>query len=131
MIFYSFYLLININPVITRKAAKRKSGVITSLKINHPKKIVNIGVKKEKLATPEAGYFDNNHNQNTKSSEDAFHGYLPIVSVQNEIAAWKLISDTVDESLAKYPTTLDQDFELLKQNPSVLTPNQRNCIKFR
>lgn len=63
---YSFYLLININPVITKKAAKIKSGVITSLKINHPKKIVNIGVKKEKLATPEAGYFDNNHNQNKK-----------------------------------------------------------------
>ena len=39
---------------------------MTSLNINHPKKIVNIGVKKEKLATPEAGYFDNNHNQNKK-----------------------------------------------------------------
>ena len=25
-----------------------------------------MGVKKEKLATPDAGYFDNNHNQNKK-----------------------------------------------------------------
>ena len=39
---------------------------MTSPNISHPKKIVKIGVKKEKLATPDAGYFDSNHNQNKK-----------------------------------------------------------------
>ena len=54
------------SPEITKKAAMRKSAVITSPNISHPKKIVNIGVKKEKLATPDAGYLANNHNQNKK-----------------------------------------------------------------
>lgn len=55
----------------------------------------------------EQAFLNQNHNSTTENIEDAFLGHLPIVSVKNEIAAWKLISDTVDKSLAKYPTTLD------------------------
>jgi hypothetical protein len=34
-----------------------------SLKISHPKAIPNIGVRKAKLATPDAGYMDNSQSQ--------------------------------------------------------------------
>ena len=63
----------------------------------------------------EEAFLASNPNATSTTAVDAFRGFLPIVSVQNEIAAWKLISDMVDKSLAKYPTTLDQDFELLEQ----------------
>ena len=39
----SFYRFIKISPEITKNAAIRKSKVITSPNISHPKKIVNIG----------------------------------------------------------------------------------------
>ena len=37
-----------------------------SSKISHPNAIPKIGVKKAKLATPDAGYIDKSHNQNMK-----------------------------------------------------------------
>ena len=54
---------------------------MTSLKISHPKKIVNIGVKKEKLATPDAGYFDSNHNQNKKPPNIDTPMNIPVHSI--------------------------------------------------
>lgn len=61
------------------------------------------------------------------------NGYLPKISVKNEIAAWNLITSVVDACLAKYPTTIEEDIELLKQDESTNTLgfNKRNCILYR
>ena len=48
-------LFISINPITTNDAEKIKLDVNISSKSNQPKKIAKTGVRKEKLATPEAG----------------------------------------------------------------------------
>ena len=53
-------------PIITSVAAIITSLLNCSFKINHPNAIPNIGVRKAKLATPDAGYIDRSHNQNMK-----------------------------------------------------------------
>lgn len=62
-----------------------------------------------------------------------WNGHLSAWSIDNEINAWKYISATVDKVLAAYPTTLEQDIQLLKEddkNP-VFDLNTRNCIIYR
>ena len=62
-----------------------------------------------------------------------FKGYLPKYTKENEAKAWKLISSACDKNLSRYPTTLQEDIELLAkddQEPS-LGFNIRNCILYR
>ena len=40
-------------------------------------------------------------------------GYIDKVSIENEIAAWKLIYETCESKLRNYPTTLEEDNFLL------------------
>ena len=43
----------------------------------------------------------------------AFRGYLPVCSVETEVAAWALIKAEVEKLIASYPTTFKQDMEIL------------------
>ena len=43
------------SPITTKEAANKNVESRISPSSNQPKKIANIGLKKEKLATPEAG----------------------------------------------------------------------------
>ena len=52
---YGLFLLIQTSPNITKKAAKIKERFNVSSSNSQPKKIVKIGLKKEKLATLDAG----------------------------------------------------------------------------
>ena len=54
-------------------------------------------------------------------------------SKENELAAWKLISQACQEALDRYPNTLKEDIELLKKDDEEhnLGFNIRNCIMFR
>ena len=59
---------------------------------------------------------DDRVNDNIKFREkldNAFKGYLPMISLENEVAAWSHISKVVDKALAKYPTTMEEDYEIL------------------
>ena len=44
----------------------------------------------------------------------AFKGHLEVISVENELAAWDIIRKAIDDMLAKYPTTLDEDILILE-----------------
>ena len=46
---------------------------------------------------------------------------------------WKFINKMADEALAKYPTTLDQDVEILQKEDKepFLGFNKRNCVVIR
>ena len=37
-----------------------------------------------------------------KGASSGYGGYLPIISVDNEIKTWKYIGEAVDKSLSKY-----------------------------
>ena len=54
-------------------------------------------------------------------------------SKQNEMAAWKHIKKLAEEALKRYPTTLDEDLEILARdsNERTLSNNIRNCIIYR
>ena len=54
---------------------------------------------------------------------------IPPQSVANEKKVFDLLRQMCEVALAKYPNTLEQDYELLKD--SSLSFNQRNCVLFR
>ena len=54
---------------------------------------------------------------------------IPIISKKNELAVWKKIKEYCEDGLAQYPTTIEEDLEILKRED--LTFNQRNCVLFR
>lgn len=62
-----------------------------------------------------------------------FKGYIEKVSIENETATWKQITKIVDKALSEYPTTLDEDKELLEKDAkeNSLSLNQKNCIRYR
>jgi len=64
---------------------------------------------------------------------DQFYGHLPIVSKQNELAAWKLIEKFADIYMAKYPTSIEDDkWQLeLDDKEKKLSINVRNCVMYR
>jgi hypothetical protein len=45
-----------------------------------------------------------------------FEGYLPCISKGNEASAWKYIDKVCNEALGKYPTTLEQDVEIIEKD---------------
>ena len=66
----------------------------------------------------------------------AFKGYLPALSRENERDAWRHISKVVDEMLAKYDSSVEDDGILLtsdakKLGGQLLSYNNRNCIMYR
>ncbi|CAD8077509.1 unnamed protein product [Paramecium sonneborni] len=54
---------------------------------------------------------------------------ISFVGIQNELDMWNLIENICVHALNKYPTTLEQDNEILKI--CELTINQRNCLILR
>jgi hypothetical protein len=61
-------------------------------------------------------------------------------SIENETKTWDLIIKTCDELLAKFPTTYDDDQQILSRNEEaieaekeegVLSSNKVNCILYR
>ena len=46
-------------------------------------------------------------------NEYSFPGYLPPVSLENEVEAWDHIADIADDALDLYPSTLKEDNEIL------------------
>ena len=47
---------------------------------------------------------------------------------------WRHIDKVCDEALKRYPTTLEEDIELLRrdqENAGALSYNKRNCILYR
>ena len=84
-----------------------------------------------------------NENKNQDDSEEdpddmdiseVFKGSLNKISLKNEVLVWKLIEKTVDESLAKYPTTIEEDIAILDKDEAennALGFQIRNCILYR
>ena len=68
-----------------------------------------------------------------KQLAPVFEGYLPCISKDNEAAAWRYIDKVCDEALAKYPTTLEQDVEIIEKDAEErkLSVNKRNCVLYR
>ncbi|CAD8163405.1 unnamed protein product [Paramecium octaurelia] len=54
---------------------------------------------------------------------------IHFIGIQNELAMWNLIENLCIRALNQYPTTLEQDLEILKI--CELTTNQRNCLILR
>ncbi len=72
-------------------------------------------------------------NKNRNEDEDSkptFHT-IPPISIKNELKVLEYIEKLSSECLNKYPTTLEEDEKMLKEEPSKLTNNQRNCILMR
>ena len=61
-------------------------------------------------------------------------GYIPAFSKDNEFAAWKHIYKAADAALEKYPTTLEEDHEILsteRNEYEKLGKNKTNCVIYR
>ena len=50
---------------------------------------------------------------------------MPRVSLQNEMAAWKLIDKVADEALALYPTSFEVDMEILERDKYRSNPEEK------
>ena len=48
--------------------------------------------------------------------DDSFRGYMHPTSIENENAAWYFLFFTVMDALSRYPTTLEEDLDLLKKD---------------
>ena len=63
---------------------------------------------------------------------NAFTGYLPPISLYNELETWDLIIQVADEALGFYPTMLNEDIQILEDTKDKkMNMNIRNCIMFR
>lgn len=65
-----------------------------------------------------------------KKQDGGIADYIKPMDIRNEAMAWSKIKSIVVEALGKYPTTLDEDYEILKNDKS-LTYNTRNCVLLR
>jgi len=66
--------------------------------------------------------------------QDVFKGTsMQCLNLDNEKKMWKKIEEVVDESIAKYPTTLEEDNAILEKDDQeqTLSYNERNCILYR
>ena len=75
-----------------------------------------------------------NAKHNHEDSDDDCNGFtgksLPAISIQNEKRVWAKLKMLALESLGNYPTTYEEDLEILEKNEG-LTFNTRNCVLFR
>jgi hypothetical protein len=61
--------------------------------------------------------------------EKAIKGHIPAIGITNEVQTWMLIKKIGKENLAKYPTTLEEDLDLLKKDDdNKMSLKERNCI---
>ena len=69
----------------------------------------------------------------TTDDKKKFPKDIQIISLENEKEVWLHIMDTVQASIDRYPTTLQEDTAVLKRDSEsqYLTNNERNCIQFR
>lgn len=51
--------------------------------------------------------------------------------IENETRVWKKVGMLVDEALSKYPTSYEEDLDILKEEKRSLSQNERNCVTFR
>ena len=60
-------------------------------------------------------------------------GYTPLISLENEVAAWKYIGKLVEDKLNAYPNTIEQDNDIIERNEldNDIGTNKLNCVKFR
>ena len=71
--------------------------------------------------------------------EHYFKGYVFMFSIENEAKTWDFIIKTCDQLLAKYPTSYEDDQNILMKNEEaieaekddVLSVNKTNCILYR
>lgn len=58
---------------------------------------------------------------------------LKSLGVKNEVKVWTSIHRLVSEYLSRFPTTLEEDLEILRDEDccNKLTSNERNCVVFR
>ena len=77
-------------------------------------------------------------NENTSDPElppglDNFKGFIQSFCLENETQAWELIYQIANDYLARYPTTLEEDYSILdkERRDPILTTNKRNCISYR
>lgn len=56
---------------------------------------------------------------------------IPPISIKNELKVLEQIEKLSLENLSKYPTSLEEDLKLLKDDNGTLTNNQRNCVLMR
>ena len=71
--------------------------------------------------------------EKNEDKSEPFKGYLQSFSRENEADCWRHISQIANESLNKYPTTIQDDNKILEEDdkkPS-LGKNKRNCVLFR
>ena len=54
---------------------------------------------------------------------------MPTISKRNEKKVWESIKSMCEEGLSRYPSTLEEDMEILQRDN--LTFNERNCTLFR
>lgn len=66
---------------------------------------------------------DNDHHNQFQADE------VPTISKRNERRVWIRIKAMAEEALARYPNTLEEDYEILKRED--LSFNERNCTLFR
>ena len=65
--------------------------------------------------------------------QNTFHGYLPVTSKENELAAWAFIEKCADDQMSKYRDTIEDDDFILDEDDKAhkLSYNIRNCIMYR
>ena len=63
------------------------------------------------------------------SNHDVKKLSMPVISLENEQKAIKLLQTLSEEQLKKYPEDYETDLKILEK--STLTYNQKNCISFR
>ena len=69
----------------------------------------------------------------SKIDNNKFMGYLPKYSKENELAAWKHIAKVCRAARSKYPTTYEEDVEILERDrkKKKLGVAKTNCILYR
>ena len=62
-----------------------------------------------------------------------FRGHITMMSLELEVGMWQFMDKVCYAALNKYPTTLQQDINLLNgdERTNTLTYNERNCVTFR
>jgi hypothetical protein len=66
--------------------------------------------------------------------DDIFKGtQVKAMSLEQEVKVWEKVRELCEDQLAKYPTSLKADLELLEKDEASqkLTSNERNCVLFR
>lgn len=58
-------------------------------------------------------------------------GVVPLLSVWNEIQAILLLKINVQKAQDRYPTTLTEDYRILKDDLDKISPNQVQAVKAR